>query len=190
MIRTPFTKFTLLLVACTLVFGLARYTPVEAAAKTYYVAIDGKDTNPGTEAQPFATMQKAVNVMQAGDTTLVKNGTYTKYADVGAFVRFVRSGTQTAWITLKTYPGHKPKIVSPVWNAFLMDRTNFIEVNGFEIQGVASPLSKNNANGIVTKYAHHIVIKNNDIYDFPGGGIGTGWSDFIVVENNRVHNTS
>src|SRR5687768_15901085 len=94
---TSFTKFTLVLVACTFVFGLARYSPVEAAAKTYYVAIDGKDTNPGTEAQPFATMQKAVNVMVAGDTTLVKNGTYTKYTDTGAFVRFTKSGTQTAW---------------------------------------------------------------------------------------------
>jgi parallel beta-helix repeat protein len=190
MFQKSFSKFTILLVACVLVIGLGRLTPVEAAAKTYYVAPTGKDTNPGTEALPFLTMQKAVNVMQPGDTTLVKNGTYSKYADSGAFVRFTRSGTASAWITLKAYPGHKPKIVSPVWNAILFERVSYIEVSGFAVQGVASTISKYNANGIIANYSHHIIIRNNDVYNMPGGGIGSGYSDYLTVESNKVHNTS
>ena len=32
---------------------------VVSFATTYYVAPDGKDTNPGTKARPFQTLQKA-----------------------------------------------------------------------------------------------------------------------------------
>jgi|GEM_PF-568162 len=190
MFRTQYFKISVLVLGCALLFGLARYVPVEAAAKTYYVATTGSDSNPGTEALPFATLQKAVDTMVAGDTTLVKNGTYTKQTDRGAFVRFTRSGTADAWITLKAYPGHLPKIVSTVLNAVLMERVSYVEVSGFQFQGVSTTISKDAGNGFNAKYSHHIVFRNNDVYDFPGGGIGTGWSDYIVVENNKVHNTS
>ena len=45
---------------------------------TYYVAKTGSDSNPGTEAQPWLTIQKAANTMVAGDTVYIKQGTYTE----------------------------------------------------------------------------------------------------------------
>lgn len=48
-------------------------------SNTYYVDVNNpnaSDNNPGTEALPFRTIQKAVTVVQAGDTILVKPGTY------------------------------------------------------------------------------------------------------------------
>ena len=51
---------------------------VQAAGAVYYVAKNGSDSNPGTEALPWLTIQKAVNSMSAGDTTLVKAGTYAE----------------------------------------------------------------------------------------------------------------
>src|SRR5262249_37263408 len=46
-------------------------------AETYYVAIDGSDSNPGTEAQPFQTLGRGVRGLRPGGTLYVKNGTYT-----------------------------------------------------------------------------------------------------------------
>ncbi len=48
-------------------------------SNTYYVDTNNpnaSDNNPGTEALPFKTIQKAVTLVQAGDTILIKPGTY------------------------------------------------------------------------------------------------------------------
>lgn len=59
-------------------------------AATYYVDTDdpgASDSNPGSEAQPWATIQKAATTATAGDTVNVKAGTYNEY------ITFSNSGT-------------------------------------------------------------------------------------------------
>lgn len=73
-------------------------------AKTYIVATNGNDGWPGTEAQPFRTIKRGINALAAGDTLLVKDGTYVEELDVE------KSGTASAPLTIKAYPGSKPVI--------------------------------------------------------------------------------
>ena len=47
-----------------------------AAGNTYYVSLSGSDSNPGTQSQPFRTIQHAADVAQPGNRILVKAGTY------------------------------------------------------------------------------------------------------------------
>jgi len=61
---------TLLLFVSTLAF-----------ATDYYVAKDGDDANPGTEAAPFLTIGKAAGLMVAGDVCYVKEGVYREVLD-------------------------------------------------------------------------------------------------------------
>ncbi|MEX2382381.1 MAG: carbohydrate-binding protein [Opitutales bacterium] len=46
------------------------------SATDYYVATTGSDSNPGTLAQPFRTIQKAATLAQSGATVYVRAGTY------------------------------------------------------------------------------------------------------------------
>ena len=46
-----------------------------AWAAEYYVSKSGSDSNPGTEAQPWETIQKAAKTLLAGDTVYIKTGT-------------------------------------------------------------------------------------------------------------------
>ncbi|MCI0660951.1 MAG: DUF1565 domain-containing protein, partial [Acidobacteria bacterium] len=45
--------------------------------KKYYVAPNGSDSNPGTEALPFKTIQRAADKVDPGDTVIVEDGVYT-----------------------------------------------------------------------------------------------------------------
>ena len=65
---------------------------------TYCVSNAGNDWNPGSQTQPFLTIQKAADVANAGDTVIVRAGTY-----VGA--KFSKSGTSAAPIVFKADPG-------------------------------------------------------------------------------------
>lgn len=76
-------------------------------AATYYIAKTGNDNNPGTEASPWLTIQKAANTMVAGDTVYVKQGTYTER------ITPKNSGSPGKYITYQNYPGHKVIIQSP-----------------------------------------------------------------------------
>ena len=62
---------------------------------TYYVDPSGLDTNPGTQSQPWATIQKAVDTAIGGDTIIVNAGTYA-----GARIR--TSGTSSGVMTLRS----------------------------------------------------------------------------------------
>lgn len=47
-----------------------------ASGATYYVSTVGNDSNNGTFAAPWKTIQKACNTVVAGDTVCIKAGTY------------------------------------------------------------------------------------------------------------------
>src|SRR5438034_10559155 len=49
---------------------------------TYYVAPTGSDSNPGTSAAPWRTIQKAANTLNGGDTVIVNAGTYNERVQV------------------------------------------------------------------------------------------------------------
>ena len=69
-----------------------------AFATDYYVATDGNDSNPGTLAEPFATIQKAADEMSAGDTCYIRTGSYHETATMQS-----KNGTAANPITFTNY---------------------------------------------------------------------------------------
>src|SRR5437660_507377 len=72
------TKPSLDIVRFTLLWLLASFT---ARAATYSVATNGVDTNPGSQASPFKTIQHGIGAAANGDTLQVAAGTY--FEEVG-----------------------------------------------------------------------------------------------------------
>jgi hypothetical protein len=71
-------RLILALVAGMTLFMWVMATPRRAA--TWYVAPDGNDNNPGTLAQPFASITRAQTAASAGDTVYIRGGTYTSFS--------------------------------------------------------------------------------------------------------------
>jgi parallel beta-helix repeat protein len=181
---------------------------VHAQEKNYYVSGTGNDSNSGLSiSRPFLTIQKASNLSNPGDTVFVMNGTYTNiYSDV---VTIKRSGSADKWIVYTAYPGHHPVLQFNGWQGFDVYGAAYIVISGFEIIGnnanmdsITAYAERNNGNNPLTsgngisvqpngtQYPHHILIKNNNIHDCGGGGIGTQNADYITIEDNIVYNTS
>src|SRR3989344_9120359 len=72
---------------------------------THYVATTGNDANPGTQNQPWRTIQKAADSVVPGNVVCVRGGTY-------AGVTITRSGTETAPITFRVAAGEGVTVTS------------------------------------------------------------------------------
>ena len=75
---------------CFLVFAFTSANPLYA--DTYYVATNGQDENPGSETQPWRSIQHAADRVNPGDTVRIRAGDY--YVGHGLFFR--RAGTAPA----------------------------------------------------------------------------------------------
>lgn len=69
-----------------------------------HVATDGDDAASGTEAEPFATLQRAVDIATAGDTIVVRGGVYA----LTTSVVIDSAGTADAPIRIVAYDGETP----------------------------------------------------------------------------------
>jgi hypothetical protein len=123
-----------------------RAAPPAATGTTYHVAATGSDTNPGTAAAPFRTLQKAADTAQAGNTVLVGAGTY-------AAVSLSRSGTAANWIHFQNAPGARP-LVSGSGGVLVRISGSFVRFSGFEIAGGQWGVR-------VFTPAHDVVVENN-----------------------------
>lgn len=98
----------------------------------YFVSTTGSDSDPGTMAQPWATLQHAAYNVGPGDVVNVRVGTYNEKFEIFA------SGTSLSPITFKNYNGENVIIdgtgitsleaIVGMWGA------NHITIDGFKIR--------------------------------------------------------
>lgn len=94
-------KFTKVFATAFLLFSV-----INLSAKEYYLATDGSDSNNGSIDAPFATLSKAISMLQAGDICYVRGGTYYPTATINV----TQTGTKEARICLFAYEDEKPVI--------------------------------------------------------------------------------
>ncbi|PRC95125.1 choice-of-anchor Q domain-containing protein [Solimicrobium silvestre] len=146
--------------------------PVTPVGTPYYVAPTGSDSNPGTLALPWKTLQKAVSTVGPGSVINARAGTYTEQV---IFTTANSGSASGGYITLQNYPGEKAIIdgTSIVLSAnsanmALVNLTDvsYVRVIGFEICNLTT-----NSAAIV-----------------PAGIFVSGSGSNIELRNNYVHN--
>ncbi|WP_373530162.1 choice-of-anchor D domain-containing protein [Nostoc sp.] len=182
------------------------------AGTTYYVSGTGNDQSNGlNQGEAFRTLQKAADLVQAGDTVYVMNGTYTSpYATILGINN--KQGRADAPITFTALSGHTPILEAHknIWNAISIKGSSYLVIEGLTLVGARDEItleyaleqklnlsnSATSGNGISVGIAniagnqeihsHHITIRNNNVSKFPGAGIGAGKADYITIEKNIV----
>ncbi len=159
-------------------------------AATYYVATNGVDANPCSATAPCATLQRGVNVARAGDTVLVRNGTYGPAgAGNGQFAVNINS----AGITLQAE--NKLGAVLDCQNTcygyiYLGAGSADLVIEGFDIKnGYSSGIHANSGGAKnVTIRGNHIHHIGNRVASENYGlvGIYTDTAAVMIVENNEI----
>ena len=150
----------------------ARPALVSVAVTTglsFYVATNGKDTNPGTLLQPWRKIQYAADKALAGDTVYVRAGTYHES------VKLPHSGTAAAGsVVFQSYPGELAIVdgvgvaccgdqIQGLWN--IVSNESYVILEGFEIENYTS----------------------NNVNNEPAAIYVSGSGSWIRILNNIVH---
>ena len=174
-----------------LTLSLGLLSPIDALATDYYVAPGGSDANPGTQAQPFASLQKGENVAQAGDTVYIRGGTYSIVtpATSGAGITFTKSGTSdTNRIRYWAYDGEVPifdfsqmAISTTGYTHGFVVTGSYLHFKGLEIKGV--PMNTRSNNGVAVNGGGHDIFELLDMHHNSGNGIfiGAGSGGHLVL---------
>jgi hypothetical protein len=183
------TKIILTAIIFFGIFGLAKISQ----AATLYVCPSGCQ---------YSTIQAAANVVNPGDTVIVRDGTYTGGSYI---VNLKRGGTASSWITFKAENKWGAKINGGHTSEdgfFLETGAHYIRIEDFEIYGTRNSGIFLNADSQTipppTVWAHHIYIKGCKIHDiarvtdntdYGNSGIDTDWpcSD-LTVDGNIFYN--
>ena len=118
-------------------------------AAEFYVATTGDDANPGSQSQPFATVQRAQDAVAPGDIVLIRGGTchmteaqIARRKGIFAYITYLdKSGTPDKRINYWAYQGERPVFdCSTVKPALRVDafytRASWIHLKGLEVTGV------------------------------------------------------
>jgi uncharacterized protein YjdB len=151
----------------------------QSTGTVFYVAPNGSNTNPGTLAAPWQTIQKALNTLQPGQKAYVRAGTYREALSMD------RAGTASAPITIEAYPGERPIV-----DAELVRRPLVIESGAayFRIKGFILDRDCCTSGGHIDVYGHHIEIIDNEMRNGKGKGVYTDEvSHHVHIIGNWMH---
>jgi len=133
----------------------------------YYVSPNGNDSNSGSLNSPWKTIQRAANLVKAGDTVYVRGGTYNETISI------TRSGSSNAGLRIifKNYPGETPivdatgkSVIDGQSGVFDLANVSYVTIEGFDIKNFTTNSTNNVPIGIyVWGAGSYVEILNNHI---------------------------
>jgi len=164
-----------------LLVGLGLFAANRASAAEYYVSPTGSDSNPGTQASPFATLQKGADTAAAGDTVWIRGGTYkiTTPKSSGAGIELSKSGTSdTNRIKYWAYAGETPlfdfsnlQIANGAYTFGIVIGGSWVHLKG--IEECCVPMNTKANNGFANNGSNNILELLN-AHNNQGSGIQVG----------------
>ncbi len=179
-----------LIMIALLFFGVSG----EAFAATYYVSPSGNDSSSGLIGTPFKTIQHAADIVNPGDTVIVKDGSYTSANTY--MLTISRSGTSSNWITFKSenkwgavLDGQNTSDAAILFSA----NASYINIEGFEIKNVlynGALSSYNSSSSNIYFYGNKIhavgrqQVPCTDPYGRSGVSFNTGTTSYLTMDSN------
>ncbi|HEY9734370.1 MAG TPA: right-handed parallel beta-helix repeat-containing protein [Drouetiella sp.] len=179
----------------------------------FFVATNGSDTNDGSAARPWKTIQKGAADALPGSVVNVMPGVYFGHVDIK-----VSGNERDGYTTFRSVvPGRAVLDLSEETRmrkargedaevdtvGFSIKNKNFVEVSGFEVKNLRASSSSSTPYGVLVKDSKHVVLTDLNIHHIENNisresnahgiailGTGTtnsGSTSDIVIANSRLH---
>lgn len=156
------------------VFALV-VTASGVAAELHVDTNIGSDTNPGSQQQPFKSLQAGIDAAMPGDRVIVADGSYAEAPTTK------RAGTLQAPITIEA--AHSRKAVITASGNVLTIRHGYIVVTGLVIDGQLGPgrtLRLRDA-------AKHVQLSDLEVRNSGNNCIDLGAATHVVIDKSNIH---
>jgi len=137
----------------------------------FYVSPSGDDSNPGTESQPWKTIQKAANTVNPGQIVVIKEGDYNE------FITITNGGISDD----KRIILFSEALYGARCQGFKI-QGNYVTIDGFDVE--------NDATGIRVEDNSYVEILNCFVHECPTGGIRIKHEskNLKIADNKIEHN--
>ncbi|HUI91758.1 MAG TPA: choice-of-anchor Q domain-containing protein [Chitinivibrionales bacterium] len=157
------------------------FTPLQPNAATYCVDngnSQASDANAGTAVLPWKTIQKGANTAVAGDSVIVKTGTYAERITFSAG----HAGSAGKRVVFFAQPRR-----TVYMQGFNTDGADWLRIEGFDITNSQGGW----LNGGIWLSSSHVEVVDNYLHDIPGTAIQASWSggmwDSVYIASNRIY---
>jgi len=176
-------KLTWLLIIILCISLLPTFMPVvKATPSIWYVAIDGDDTNSGSDINhPLLTLRKAINKASNGDIIYLRGGKYTLASTLTNGIYINRTGTKAQPFTIATYPSDLASGNKAILDGRLITLSSYYGILQFEYKTGVWP---NNVT------INGISIENSSRDGIYVAGGSTGKCNDIIINDCRFNNIS
>ncbi|MEU2201570.1 right-handed parallel beta-helix repeat-containing protein [Isoptericola sp. NPDC019482] len=181
--------------------GAAPWASAQPQAEQYFVAPDGDDAAAGDRTHPWATIARAQESAEPGDTVFLRGGTYayddavrecTSQTDQVEGVTLTTSGTADAPITYAAYLKEEPVLD---FSGILDDcrikgisvLADHLVLRGLEVTGVRQNNSLNNESWGIWVDGSDNVFDRLDVHHNMGAGLFIQDGAGNVVRNSDAH---
>ena len=145
----------IMIIVVGLVLSFIVFTGNLSSQNIYYVSTSGSNSNPGTEAQPWLTVQYGANHIFSGDTLIIMTGIYNEKVIV-----------PVSGVIIKNYSGQQPLLDGTgltYANAMIeIANQSDVTIEGLEI---ANNIQLDAQGILVSGNCQNITIRNNIIHD-------------------------
>ena len=159
--------------------------PLILNGTTYHTTKSGSNSNPGTLARPFLTIQYGVNQLRAGDTLFVHDGIYSEKVNVSGY-----NGTVSDPIVITNYPYDSPVIDGTGVDcggdgyAFVDLRASYIKFNGFEVRDI--DIEDTYSDGYAIFMNGYNTVSNCIVHNANKAGILL-WNNYNTLEYSTIY---
>ena len=144
----------------------------EPSGNTFYISPNGNDLNPGTESQPWRTLQHAADVVNPGETVYLMSGTYSsgmaleRSGSAGSIILFKGADPSTVIIDASSDNNR---------DCLFIENADYIIIENITVRNAQRA-------GLRLSYSNHITIKNCKFLNNTKWGIFTDFSDYTTIE--------
>jgi len=152
---------------------------------TYYISVDGSDSNSGkSKGKAWKTIEK-VNMLDLspGDQIRLRagekfEGTITLTSE--------DTGTENARVTISSFGGGKAVIKGGDNEAFRVDSCNFLTIKNLELTGQGRKFG-NTSDGLLVRNCDNVVIDDLEVYGFQHSGVHVHQCDDATIIHVHAH---